>query len=144
MKAYEKIRQMREERDWSQEQLAAQLNLSPNGYAKIERGETRLTLSRLEQLAEVFGIDIFELIHNIQDNKIIDYKIGNHHINNGRDFTIYGKTEHQDLMQEIDRLKLVIEHQAEIIKSKEELAQQQIRELAMLQKMLDIYEKQQP
>ena len=47
MKAYEKIRQMREERDWSQEQLAAQLNLSPNGYAKIERGETRLTLSRL-------------------------------------------------------------------------------------------------
>ena len=47
-------------------------------------------------------------------------------------------------MQEIDKLKLVIEHQAEIIKSKEELAQQQARELAMLQKMLDIYEKQQP
>lgn len=43
MKSYEKIRQLREKNKWSQEYMATQLGLSANGYAKIERGETRLT-----------------------------------------------------------------------------------------------------
>lgn len=61
-KIYEKIRALREERQWSQEELAAKLGLSVNGYAKIERGETRLNLPRLEQIAEVFDTDILTLI----------------------------------------------------------------------------------
>ena len=38
MKTYEKIRLMREMNQWSQEDVADKLNLSTNGYAKIERG----------------------------------------------------------------------------------------------------------
>ncbi|MFH6975025.1 helix-turn-helix domain-containing protein [Neisseria sp. 23W00296] len=34
MKIYEKIRALREERQWSQEELAVRLGLSANGYAK--------------------------------------------------------------------------------------------------------------
>jgi DNA-binding protein len=61
-KVYDKIRALREERQWSQEELAAKLGLSANGYAKIERGETRLNLPRLEQIAEIFDTDIVNLI----------------------------------------------------------------------------------
>lgn len=37
MKTHEKIRLMRELKQWSQETVAEKLNLSTNGYAKIER-----------------------------------------------------------------------------------------------------------
>lgn len=139
MKSYERIRQLREEHKWSQEEMANQLGLSPNGYAKIERGETRLTIPRLEQIAEVFGIDIFELIQTEVQN--LDYQIGNNHINHSRDFTIYGKAEAEDLIQEIEKLKLVIKHQSELLQLKEELLAQQTRELEITQKLLDKYEK---
>lgn len=62
MKTYEKIRLMREMNQWSQEDVADKLNLSTNGYAKIERGETRLNLPRLEQIAEIFHIDLLDLL----------------------------------------------------------------------------------
>jgi len=61
MKVHEKIRYIRESKDWTREQMAEKLNLSVNGYANIERGETDVQLSRLEQIAEVFGIELLEL-----------------------------------------------------------------------------------
>lgn len=47
----EKIRKMRETKVWSQEQMAEKLNMSLNGYAGIECGETKLYLDKLEQIA---------------------------------------------------------------------------------------------
>ena len=43
MSVNEKIRKFREAKDWSQEQMAEKLNMSLNGYAKIERGEVKST-----------------------------------------------------------------------------------------------------
>ncbi|RKW38442.1 MAG: XRE family transcriptional regulator, partial [Moraxella sp.] len=40
MIAYDVIKELREERNWSQEQMAERLGMSKNGYAKIERGES--------------------------------------------------------------------------------------------------------
>jgi transcriptional regulator with XRE-family HTH domain len=56
MKVHEKIRFMRQSKGWSQEDMADKLNLSVNGYANIERGETDVQLSRLEKIAESFGM----------------------------------------------------------------------------------------
>ena len=39
MKVHEKIRLIRESKHWSQEDMAEKLNMSLNGYVKIERGE---------------------------------------------------------------------------------------------------------
>ncbi|WP_146121318.1 helix-turn-helix domain-containing protein, partial [Haemophilus influenzae] len=47
MSVNEKIRKVRESKAWSQEQMAEKLNMSLNGYAKIERGETKLYLDKL-------------------------------------------------------------------------------------------------
>lgn len=131
MKSHEKIRKIREEKKWSQEELANKLGLSTNGYAKIERGETRLTLSRLFQLAEIFKLDIFELIQG--DIQYMGERIASH-INHECDLVVYSATEHKNLIQEIEKLKLIIQHQ-------ETLLAQQTRELNLAQKILAIYEQ---
>ena len=50
MKVNEKIRFLRENKNLTQDQMAERLGMSTNGYAKIERGETRLTIPKLEQI----------------------------------------------------------------------------------------------
>lgn len=62
MKINEKIRLLREERHWSQEEMANKLQMSTNGYAKLERGESRLYIPKLEQIADVFDVDVLELM----------------------------------------------------------------------------------
>lgn len=47
MSVNDKIRTIRETRNWSQEDMAEKMNMSKNGYAKIERGETKLNLHKL-------------------------------------------------------------------------------------------------
>lgn len=58
MQINEKIKSLREAKKWSQEEMAMRLHLSKNGYAKIERGETRLCLQRLRQIADVLDEDV--------------------------------------------------------------------------------------
>ncbi len=62
MKVHEKIRSLREEKNWSQEDMAKKLHMSVNGYSRIERGETKAYIPKLEQIAEVFDVDLIELI----------------------------------------------------------------------------------
>ncbi len=61
MTVHEKIRFLRQLRGWSQEDMAGKLNMSPNGYGSIERGETDVNLSRLEQIALIFEVRLSEL-----------------------------------------------------------------------------------
>ena len=62
MEVHDKIRVMREINQWSQEEMAEKLSMSPNGYAKIERGKSSINLDKLQQIANVFNIDMGELI----------------------------------------------------------------------------------
>lgn len=62
MPAHEKIRFLRQAKGWTQEEVADKLKMSQNGYGSIERGETDVNLSRLEQIAELFEIKLSELL----------------------------------------------------------------------------------
>lgn len=68
MQLNEKLRFMRQIKKWSQEEAAYRLNISPSAYGSLERGETRFSLSRLEKIAEVFEIDLMELIDPDEKN----------------------------------------------------------------------------
>ena len=65
MKINEKIKHLREGKHGLQEEMAQKLNMSKNGYAKIERGETSASLGRLEQVAAVLGIGLCELLADV-------------------------------------------------------------------------------
>lgn len=61
-----KIRQVRLLKNYTQEFVADELNLSIRQYRKIESGEVGLTLARLDQLANLFEIP-FDLFTNERD-----------------------------------------------------------------------------
>jgi transcriptional regulator with XRE-family HTH domain len=65
MKFTEKIKLLRKEREWSQETLAHKLNISLNSYGAIERGDTNLNLSRINEIAEIFDITLESLFENV-------------------------------------------------------------------------------
>jgi transcriptional regulator with XRE-family HTH domain len=58
----ERVKLIRIEKGLSREQVASKLNISVTAYGRIERGGTELSISRLEQLAKIFGVDKEELI----------------------------------------------------------------------------------
>lgn len=126
MKTNEKIRQLRESRQWTQEEMATKLSMSTNGYAKIERGDTRSNMDRLEQISEVFGIDIVELLAYGEDGKI---NLTNSANNNNYSCIAFGDT---DLKAEIQRLLLIISHKEEIIESQKK----EIKLLAEMNELL--------
>lgn len=68
MHLHEKLKFLRTFKGWSQEELADKLGLSVNGYAKIERGETDMNLSRLEQIAEALGVELTQLLNLNEGN----------------------------------------------------------------------------
>lgn len=130
MKVNEKIRFMRESKSWSQEEMASKLGMSTTGYSKIERGETRLTIPKLEQIVEVFDTDILELI-SLGENKVVYIQDSDNHSIN-----IINPTS-QDLAAEIIQLKQTISHQQEMLEAKNELISLQKSQLEALQKVVD-------
>ena len=102
MSVNEKIRKIREAKDWSQEQMAEKLDMSLNGYAKIERGESKIYLDKLEQIAQVFDIDVIELMQ--PDGRNICFQIESPL---GSVYQGGGETQ---LLIEIERLKLALSH----------------------------------
>lgn len=62
MQVSEKLKFIRHIKQWSQEEVAHRLNISASAYGSIERGETKLSLGRLEELAKVFDIELTQLL----------------------------------------------------------------------------------
>ncbi len=62
MSVQEKIRLVREAKGWTQEDAAEKLEMSANGYGDIERGNSDIKLSRLQQIADLFEIKLSELM----------------------------------------------------------------------------------
>ena len=56
------IRKVREYRDYTQDYLAAKLNISQNAYSKIELGYSRITIDRLFEIAQILEVDPVALI----------------------------------------------------------------------------------
>lgn len=56
------IRDKREYRNYTQEYLAAKLEISQNAYSKIELGYTKITVERLFQIADVLGFAVADLL----------------------------------------------------------------------------------
>jgi len=56
------IRTLRHQHGWSQEDVANRLGISIPAFSKIETGVTDINLSRLEQIANVFEVNVVYLL----------------------------------------------------------------------------------
>lgn len=68
---YQRIRLKREELGISQEVLAEMLGINQSAYAKIEQGNTQLTIDRLKQIAKALKISVIELLGEETSGNVI-------------------------------------------------------------------------
>lgn len=130
MKVNEKIKLLRESRQWTQEEMAQKLSMTTKGYAKIERGETISNLPRMEQIAEVFNMDICELLTYGEDGKIYI----SHSANNlTHSFVSLGNSN-----EDVEHFKLIISHKDELLAHKEDIIENQKRELDLLREVIEL------
>ncbi len=76
MNTFSKIKKHRELKNYTQDYMADQLNISQNTYSKIETGGIKLTVDRLKQISEILETPIEELLS--ADSNI--YNFNNSHI----------------------------------------------------------------
>lgn len=60
--AYERIRNLREDRDLTQKQIAAYLMCDQSLYSKYERGEREMPLGLLIKLADYYDVNMDYLV----------------------------------------------------------------------------------
>lgn len=133
METHEKIRMLRKVKQLSQQEMAEKLNLSPTGYSKIERGERRIDITRLEKIAEIFGMELTELLSLNERNFIYFVNENSQYCSNN-----YGSAE---MAKEIEKLQLQLAHKDELLQQKDELLEQKDKEIKALQKIIDILDK---
>jgi transcriptional regulator with XRE-family HTH domain len=57
-----KIKTLRQQKGWSQSEIAEMLSISIPAFSKIESDITDVNMSRLKQIAGVFGVEVIELL----------------------------------------------------------------------------------
>ena len=118
MELSEKIKELRKKRDWSQEIVANKLNISLNSYGALERGETDIKLSRLEELARIFEADIsFFFINDSEktsrrkgdmNRRLDDITVEDYHLLEIEKYKLERDLEINTLAETIERLKAIL------------------------------------
>lgn len=113
----ERIKFFRNLKGWTQEDMAEMLKMSVTGYGNIERGDTNVSLLKLEEVAKVLGVELQELFAS--SGKVL-INFGEKFNNNSTDYQIINSKNNLEL-------ELVIE--------------QQNKEITLLQKRVEDLEE---
>jgi transcriptional regulator with XRE-family HTH domain len=110
----QKIKKLRELKNFTQSHIASELGITQSAYSKIEQGETEVSYSKLSKIAEVLGMApeeimtfneqmIFNVMHNQTGNGFV--------VNKG--FTENERKLYEDqinqLKEEVSYLKKVLD-----------------------------------
>jgi len=109
------LRKIREVKGLNQDFVASKLGITTNGYGKIERGETTISVERLNQIADVFGVELNDILH--LDERVF------YNIQNMRNSAPHGTVNNysltpknlEDIHQNMDALQKMIEQQNALI-----------------------------
>jgi transcriptional regulator with XRE-family HTH domain len=130
MELSEKIKELRKKRDWSQEIVANKLNISLNSYGALERGETDIKLSRIDELAKIFEVDIsFFFINDAEktcrrkgdmNRRLDDITVEDYHLLEIEKYKLERDLEIKTLAETIERQKAVLfekKHQIDFLEN---------------------------
>lgn len=107
MKVCEKIKQLRQEKGWSQEDIANKLKISANAYGSIERGETDVSLSRLQAISEVFEVELADLFDRKDSNVFNNF--GHIETNNQQhSCTVHLVSDYERLRFEVEKYRILL------------------------------------
>lgn len=118
---------MRELKDCSQEEIAVKLGMSTNGYSKIERGETKANIPKLEQIAEALEVDLMELL--TFGEKHVACLIGDNNPNSNNISQVLGSPT--EIAFELQKMQLRVEHLQTLLLQKD-------KDIARLEEMVGL------
>ncbi len=125
MEIHDNIKNLREENHLTQEDMADKLHMSTSGYAKLERGETKLFHEKLEKIADIFGVSVYQLIPRKND---VNISVGDNNYNT----FCYGNNS-----DDVDKLQLLLKHSYEIVKQKD-------NEIKALKEIIELLKQNKP
>lgn len=67
----DKIKDTRKKRGYSHDNMATELQISQAAYTKIEKGETKLTVERLYEIATILNVSIVDIL-DVNPNTIFN------------------------------------------------------------------------
>jgi transcriptional regulator with XRE-family HTH domain len=107
----QKVRRIREEKQWTQEFIANKLEISQNTYSKIESGSIKLTIDRISELSKILDVPIEDMLSD--DTKT--FHLNNNHIEK---FYIENlQEENKGLVQSLkDQVKYLQEENQRLLK----------------------------
>ncbi len=112
-----RVKNLREIQNFTQEYMAGILGMSASGYGKIERDETDIPFSRLEQIASILKINMKDII----DFDGMEYLVNNMHNSTEKGnnavivFNNLSDSEKQTYLDQINTLKSEVEYLKSII-----------------------------
>lgn len=128
MKVRGKMSILRESKGISQAEMAEQLDVDVNTYARIERGETNVLHPKLSKIAELLNVDILDLL---ADDKNVYLVSESTNVNNNSCNVIGSSAE---IGFEIQKLQMQLSH-------KNEMLEVQKREITRLEEIIALMKK---
>ena len=71
-----RIKTLRSANNFTQEQVADQIGISRQKYARIESGVNSITLDILSKVAEVLGVTVGDITRVIDETPVVQYRAG--------------------------------------------------------------------
>lgn len=127
-----KITELRKQKKLSQVETAELLGISQNAYSRIERGETRLTIDRIKQIATLFKVPYIELI----TDKKGEFK------DMHQDISVHHEKEKEVLENEIKEKNKYIKKLESTISDKEKIITDKDLITSLLQEKIKMLENQ--
>ncbi len=107
MELPEKLKTIRKLRNLTQQTVADKLGISTQSYAKIERGETDVNLSRLQQIAQLMGIELSQLFC-LDEKNVFNFTAS--HFTQSQNVNSLS-TEQTEYKPELEKAHLMVEQQ---------------------------------
>lgn len=73
MKIHDKLRTIRITKGYTQDYVASKLDIDPVNYGRLERGQSKITVDRLQLLCQILDVDICNIFsdkNNEYDNNL--------------------------------------------------------------------------
>ena len=82
----ERIKALRNAKNFTQEQIADQIGVSRQKYARIESGTNSITLDILSKIAEVLDVTVGDITRILDETPVVEHRVGEKGNSSGKIF----------------------------------------------------------
>lgn len=141
-----KIKNLREAKHLTQEEMAQKMYIHANTYGRLERGETKMTEHRLEQVAGIFDVNVADILATPEDKVIfliaenkLSENSGNINLGYVNEMNHYddNKSKIQLLTEKINALNTLLEEKEKRLNEKDDLIKLQKEKITLLQNLVE-------